>query len=96
MVEIYVLGAGTPTPTPGRFGSAHVLHLGDEFLMFDCGPAATHKLVKAGLFPTQIDYLFFTHHHFDHNVDYPCLLHVIRGPIAQRTWTISGSEVSGP
>jgi ribonuclease Z len=42
--------------------------------MFDCGPAATHKLVKAGLFPTQIDYLFFTHHHFDHNIDYPCFL----------------------
>jgi ribonuclease Z len=42
--------------------------------MFDCGPAATHKLVKMGLFPTQIDYLFFSHHHFDHNVDYPCFL----------------------
>ena len=45
-----------------------------EYLMFDCGPAATHKLVKAGLWPTQIDYLFFTHHHFDHDVDYPCFL----------------------
>ena len=42
--------------------------------MFDCGPAATHKLVKAGLFPTQIDFLFFTHHHFDHNADYACFL----------------------
>ena len=42
--------------------------------MFDCGPAATHKLVKAGLYPTQVDNLFFTHHHFDHNIDYPCFL----------------------
>ena len=42
--------------------------------MFDCGPAATHKLVKAGLLPTQVGYLFFTHHHFDHDVDYPCFL----------------------
>ena len=42
--------------------------------MFDCGPTATHKLVKAGLFPTQIDYLFFTQHHFDHDIDYPCFL----------------------
>ena len=74
MAEVYVLGAGTPTPTPARFGSAHALKLGDDVLMFDCGPAATHKLVKAGLFPTQVDYLFFTHHHFDHNVDYPCFL----------------------
>ena len=42
--------------------------------MVDCGPAATHKLVKAGLWPTDIDYLFFTHHHFDHDIDYPCFL----------------------
>ena len=47
---------------------------GDELVMFDCGPAATHKLVKSGLFPTQIDHLFFTHHHFDHDADYPCFL----------------------
>jgi ribonuclease BN (tRNA processing enzyme) len=42
--------------------------------MVDCGPAATHKLVKAGMWPTNVDYLFFTHHHFDHDVDYPCFL----------------------
>ena len=30
MAEIYTLGAGTPTPTPTRFGSSHVLRLGDE------------------------------------------------------------------
>ena len=74
MARIFVLGAGTPTPTPERFGSSQVLQLGDEYIMFDCGPATTHKLVKAGLFPTQIGYLFFTHHHFDHDVDYPCFL----------------------
>ena len=74
MAEIFVLGGGTPTPTAARFGSSHVLKVGGELLMFDCGPAATHKLVKAGLFPTEVDYLFFTHHHFDHNVDYPCFL----------------------
>ncbi len=74
MSRIYLVGSGTPTPTKSRFGTCYVLQHGDEFLMFDCGPAATHKLVKMGLFPTQIDYLFFSHHHFDHNVDYPCFL----------------------
>jgi ribonuclease BN (tRNA processing enzyme) len=74
MKKLFFLGAGTPTPTETRFGSAYVLQIDDEFLMFDCGPAATHKMVKAGLFPTRIDHLFFTHHHFDHNVDYPCFL----------------------
>ena len=74
MAEVYVLGAGTPTPTPMRFGSSYVVKTGDDQIMVDCGPAATHKLVKAGLWPTEIDYLFFTHHHFDHDVDFPCFL----------------------
>jgi ribonuclease Z len=42
--------------------------------MFDCGPAATYKLVRMGLMPTEIDHLFFTHHHYDHNADYACFL----------------------
>ena len=74
MAAIYILGAGTPTPTPDRFGSAYVVETSGEYVMFDCGPAATHKLVKAGLWPTSINHLFFTHHHFDHDVDYPCFL----------------------
>lgn len=72
--RVHILGAGTPTPTPARFGSATAVQLADTCLLFDCGPATTHKLVKAGLRPTQVDYLFFTHHHFDHDVDYPCFL----------------------
>ena len=71
---LHILGAGTPHPTPFRFGSSSILEIDGEFLMFDCGPATTHKLVKAGLFPTQIDHIFFTHHHFDHDVDLPCFL----------------------
>ncbi len=74
LARIHVLGAGTPTPTPTRFGSSFVAEVGGDKVMIDCGPAATHKLVQAGLWPTEIDYLFFTHHHFDHDVDYPCFL----------------------
>lgn len=74
MADVFILGAGTPTPTPDRWGSAYAVKVGGECLMFDCGPAATHKLVKMGIFPTEVDYLFFTHHHFDHDVDYPCFL----------------------
>ena len=74
MAKLHILSAGTPTPTPERFGTSFVLQLGNEYLMFDCGPAATHKLSKAGLSPIQVEHLFFTHHHFDHNADYPCFL----------------------
>ena len=68
------MGAGTPTPTAQRFGTSYVLNLNNEQVMFDRGPAATDKLVKSGLFSTDITLIFFTHHHFDHDVDYPCLL----------------------
>jgi ribonuclease BN (tRNA processing enzyme) len=74
MAKIHILGAGTPTPTPTRFGTAFVVEVAGEQVMVDCGPATTYKLVKAGLWPTEIDYIFFTHHHFDHDVDYPCFL----------------------
>jgi ribonuclease Z len=74
MSALYLLGTGTPTPTESRFGTSYVLQMDQDYLMFDCGPATTYKLVQAGLFPTQIDYLFFTHHHFDHNADYACFL----------------------
>ena len=79
MSKIYFVSSGTPTPTKSRFGTSYVLQLGYEFLMFDCGPAATHKLVKLGLFPTQIDYLFFT----DEGKGYPnWLVHmfIVDGP----------------
>jgi ribonuclease Z len=74
VTTLHLLGAGTPTPTPERYGSAFAVRAGGEPIMIDCGPAATHKLVKAGLWPTDVRHLFFTHHHYDHNVDYPCFL----------------------
>ena len=73
-MRLTILGAGTPTPAPDRFGSSYAVQLGDEYVMFDCGPATTYKLVRAGISLTRIDSLFFTHHHFDHDVDYPCFL----------------------
>lgn len=73
-MRVHILGSGTPTPTATHFGSAYVVEVAGELLLFDCGPATTHKLVKAGLWPTNVNYVFFTHHHFDHDVDYPCFL----------------------
>ena len=74
MARVHIIGAGTPTPTPQRFGSSFVVEAAGELIMVDCGPATTYKMVRAGLWPPDIDYLFFTHHHFDHDVDYPCFL----------------------
>ncbi len=74
MATLHILGAGTPQPHVDRWGSAHALEFGDGVVMIDCGPAATLKLVRAGLQPKDVNWLFFTHHHSDHNCDYPCLM----------------------
>ena len=74
MAKLHVLGSGGPRPTKARFGSSHIVDVGDMKIMFDCGPATTYKMAQTGLHPLDIDYLFFTHHHFDHDVDYPCFM----------------------
>jgi ribonuclease BN (tRNA processing enzyme) len=72
--RLLILGCGTPSPAPERFGSCLILEVAGERLMIDCGPAATYKMVRAGVAPTDVGHLFFTHHHYDHNADTPCFL----------------------
>ena len=73
-MRVTLLGVGVPTPTPSRFGSAYLLDVAGRSLLVDCGPATTAKLVQAGRRPEEVSTLLFTHHHFDHNADYPCLV----------------------
>lgn len=72
--KVTIIGCGTPTPLPDRFGSAYVVDIGGEKLLFDCGPATTWKLVRNGISPTEIDTVVFTHHHFDHDADFPAFI----------------------
>jgi len=73
-MKLYVLGAGGPPPSKSRYGASFVLQIGEDYLLFDCGPATTYKMAHLGILPTWINWLFFTHHHFDHNADYPCFI----------------------
>jgi ribonuclease Z len=72
--DITIVGCGTPTPTPDRFGSAHLVDIAGEKLLFDCGPATTWKLAQNGVRTTEIDTVVFTHHHFDHDADFPTFI----------------------
>jgi ribonuclease BN (tRNA processing enzyme) len=73
-MQVTLLGAGVPTPTPRRFGSAYLLDVAERTLLVDCGPATTYKLTLAGRRAPEVSLLLFTHHHFDHNADYPCFV----------------------
>lgn len=71
-LRIHVVGTGCPDARAERYGSAFVLDIGQESLLIDCGPATTYKMARMGIPPTRVNHVFFTHHHFDHNADFPC------------------------
>ena len=73
-MKLHVLGSGTPQPNKDRWGSGFIVELKDELLMFDCGPASTYKMIQMDLDPRKVNSLFFTHHHSDHDLDYPTFL----------------------
>jgi ribonuclease Z len=68
-VEVVVLGSGTPRPDPGRGGSALAVVAGHDWLLVDCGRAATQRAVDAGLDLTALAAVALTHHHSDHVSD---------------------------
>lgn len=72
VVRLHILGSGCPAPVPAHYGSVFILDIAKCFIMIDCGPAATYKMAQLGIAPTQVEHLFLTHHHFDHNADFPC------------------------
>lgn len=70
VVRLHIVGSGGPEPAHERYGSSLILEIGAELLIIDCGPGTTYKMARMNIAPTQISYLFITHHHFDHNADF--------------------------
>ena len=70
MLKVTLLGTGSPEPRANRHGSAHLVEADGEYLLFDCGPGATQRLAATDVPIVDIDFQFFTHHHYDHNVDF--------------------------
>jgi ribonuclease Z len=69
VVDVLVLGSGTPIPDPERGGSAVAVVAGQEWLLVDCGRAATQRAMAAGLDLTAVVAVAVTHHHSDHVSD---------------------------
>lgn len=69
MDEVIVLGSGTPIPVPGRGGAAVAVVAGTEWVLVDCGRAATQRAIDAGLDLTAVVAVAITHHHTDHVSD---------------------------
>ena len=69
-MKVIIVGSGSATPDPERGNPSQAVIVDDEILLFDCGERTSVNLVKAGINPIDVDYLFFTHLHIDHTADY--------------------------
>ena len=69
-MKLWLLGTGTPTPSVRRVCSGYLVAVGDDFLVFDHGFGAHHRLLELGVAATEVSHAFFSHHHYDHIGDY--------------------------
>jgi len=70
-----ILGSGSPEPYARRASSGYLIEVEGQRLLFDCGGGVTGRLLEAGYQLTDIDYLFLSHLHSDHMMDYARLIH---------------------
>ncbi len=73
-MKIRLLGTGTPSPSLKRKSSGYLIEVGEDAILFDLGPGSYHRLLEAGLKPTQVTDLFLSHLQYDHCLDYVTLM----------------------
>lgn len=69
-ISLTMLGTGSPRPDVERSGPSQVLQIGETNVLIDCGEGTTTQLLKAGINPEDVNYLFMTHLHSDHFFGY--------------------------
>lgn len=83
-MQIYILGSGTGIPNSKRGSSGYFLSLGKSKILFDCGNGTTWKLEKLGINYLEIDHIFITHLHPDHNSDLIPFLFATKYPVENK------------
>jgi len=74
VINVTLLGTGSPVPSFNRFGPSTLVNAGGEVLLFDAGRGAFHRMSQLGVNLRKVDKLFITHLHSDHIVGVPDIL----------------------
>ncbi len=69
MIEITLLGTGSPLVDPARGGPATLVRAGGRTLLFDCGRGVLMRAADAGAQANGLSALVLTHLHSDHITD---------------------------
>lgn len=81
--RLILLGSkGGPTlGTIGRSNFATLILINDVPYLIDCGYGVSRQMINAGVALNRLRYIFITHHHSDHNLEY--------GPLLYNAWITS-------
>jgi ribonuclease BN (tRNA processing enzyme) len=66
---------GGPRVGVGPSNPANLVMVNDTPFVIDCGMGVSHQLVSAGVPLESVKYIFISHHHSDHNLEYGNLVY---------------------
>ncbi|MGV0848721.1 ribonuclease Z [Mycolicibacterium phlei] len=69
MIEVTLLGTGSPIPDAQRAGPSTLVRAGEQTFLVDCGRGVLQRLTAAGVGANQLSALLLTHFHSDHIAD---------------------------
>jgi ribonuclease Z len=74
MIEVTLLGTGSPVPDPRRAGPSTLVRAGGQAFLVDCGRGVQMRMAAAGIAANAVTALLLTHLHSDHIADLGDLL----------------------
>jgi ribonuclease Z len=66
MIEVTLLGTGSPIPDPNRAGPSTLVRSGGQVFLVDCGRGVLQRAAAAGVGAAGLSALLLTHLHSDH------------------------------
>jgi ribonuclease Z len=69
MIEVTLLGTGSPIPDPNRAGPSTLVRAGGQTFLVDCGRGVQQRMAAAGTGANALTALLLTHLHSDHIAD---------------------------
>lgn len=69
MIEVTLLGTGSPIPDPNRAGPSTLVRAGGQVFLVDCGRGVLQRAAAVGVGAANLSALLLTHLHSDHIAD---------------------------
>jgi len=73
-MKITILGSGSFISSLDHFGPSYLLEADGKKILIDAGQGCSIQLLKLGIKPEDLDYIFITHFHADHVLDLAALI----------------------